>query len=233
MLKILVIGHKGIVGNATYWLLTRLGYCVSGCDKGDTPIPSDIAFVCLPESEVRPDVLRDYRTGLFVVRSTVLPGTCEELQIDLNTHVAHNPEFLREATAVMDSFNPDRIVIGECCHMHTGILQTIYAPLRRPIHTASRKTTELTKLACNGYLAAVISYWNEVDMIAEKIGVNGTMVGMLASTDPRISGYGSRLHGKFGGKCLPKDTEHLIKLATQAGMQPSLLRAVLAVNDAK
>jgi len=232
-LRIAVIGCRGVVGNATARLLVSLGHKVTGCDKGDSPTDCDIAFVCIPEREVIADTLKLYQTGLFVIRSTVPPGTCEALQDKLGVHVAHNPEFLRESSAVVDVFNPDRIIIGECCPEHGTVLRNLFEPLRRPIHTADRRTTELTKLTCNAWLATVISYWNEVDLIAGKLGVNGAVVGMLASTDPRISCYGSRFHNRFGGKCLPKDTEQLVKVATQNGVHPMLLRAVLAVNEAK
>ncbi len=143
----------------------------------------------------------------------------------------HNPEFLREASAVLDEFNPERIVIGECCQEHGDYLSQLYAPLQRPIVRTSRKVTELAKLACNGWLAAVISYWNEIDMMAERIGVSGTEVGMLASTDPRIGCYGSRFHAQFGGKCLPKDMLHLIEIARRNGMNPKLLEAIMSVNS--
>jgi UDPglucose 6-dehydrogenase len=229
-LEILVIGYRGVVGNATYQLFKRLGHKVTGVDKGDKAVTSDVAFVCIPETEVTPYLLHDFRTRLFVIRSTVPPGTCELLQKQLGVHIAHNPEFLREATAVQDAFNPDRIVIGQCCKYHGGMLASLYQPLRRPIHRASRTVTELTKIACNGFLATMISYWNEVDMIAGKLGVSGTDVGMLASTDPRIGRYGSCFHDKFGGKCLPKDMQQLIQAARTAGLNPKLLEAVLETN---
>lgn len=229
--KLTVIGHKGVVGGATYQLFKRLGYDVTGVDVGDKPMVSDIAFVCVPEGLVTAELLKEYVTGLFVVRSTVLPGACEALEKATGVHVAHNPEFLRESTALMDSFNPDRIIIGGCCRRHSASLTKLYAPLRRPIYCASRKVTELTKLASNAYLATLISYWNEIDELAECLGVSGTEIGMLASTDPRISYYGSRLHDHYGGKCLPKDARRLIDLCRANYMNPALLEAVERVNE--
>lgn len=232
MLTIEVIGYKGIVGNATYTLLSRLGHKVVGTDNNDIPQISDIAFVCIPEGEVTAKVLQKHQTHLFVIRSTILPGTCEKLQDELKVHVLHNPEFIREATAIMDEFNPDRIIIGDCCRHHGDMIASLYKPLRKPIIRSKRKVTELTKLACNAHLATLISFWNEVDEIAEKLGISGTEVGMLANTDPRISSYGSRFHQRFGGKCLSKDTRHLIELAKETGINPALLEATIEINEA-
>jgi len=230
-LDITVIGYKGVVGNATYELFNSLGYKVSGVDVGDRPVSSDVTFVCLPEAKVTPNILRQHTTRLFVIRSTVPPGTCEALQLELGVHVAHNPEFLREASAVLDEFNPERVVIGQCCRKHGGLLKHLYRPLRRPIHVTNTRASELLKLACNGYLATLISYWNEIEEIASALGINGVEVGMLASTDPRINPYGSRYHHRFGGRCLPKDTIALITVARRCGVNPSMLEATLKINE--
>jgi len=230
MVRLTVIGYKGVVGNATYTLMKKLGYEVRGCDIGNEPMPSDVTFVCLPEQLVNTEVLRPYKLSLLVIRSTVPPNTCENLELELDTHVMHNPEFLREASAVIDEFNPERIVIGECCKKHGDLIEELYKPLCKPIFRTKRVVSELAKLACNGYLATVISYWNEIEEIASKLGISGTEVGMLASTDSRVSNYGSRYHARFGGKCLPKDTEHLITTAKNLGMNPALLEAVMKIN---
>lgn len=229
--KLLVIGHKGVVGNATYELMYRLGYDTHGVDIGDKPVSSDIAFVCIPEKFVTADNLKHYETGLLVVRSTVPPGTCQALQIKLGLHILHNPEFAKEATMLYDTFSPDMIVIGECCKEHGEILEELYKPLQRPIVRTKPMVSELVKLTCNSYLAMLISFWNEVETIAKELGISGHEVGMLASVDSRISPYGSRLHHHYGGKCLPKDVDQLITIAHIIGLNPKLLEAIKAVNN--
>ena len=229
-MNIIVVGYKGVVGNATYQLLSRLGNVVVGVDKGDIPVSGDITFACLPETLLTTEVLREYKTKLYIVRSTVPPGTCQRLQDRLGVHVLHNPEFLRENSAVMDAFTPDRIIIGECCPEHGDLLEGLYKPLARPVYRTGQLVSELTKLACNGWLATIISYWNEIDSMATKLGISGTEVGMLASTDPRIGNYGSRLHNQFDGKCLPKDMRQLINTAGELGIKARLLKAVMGVN---
>lgn len=232
-MKIEVIGHRGVVGNATYELFKRLGYEVTGSDKDEQIRKADVYFICVPEENIEGPIsaLTNYTDGLIVIRSTVVPGTCKRLNEKYSRHICHNPEFVREATATQDELNPSRIVIGECCKNHGDLLEKIYGLLQRPIVRTDQGTSELVKLASNNYLSCVISYWNTVEEIAKRIGVSGHQVGMIASLDPRISDYGSRFHNKYGGSCLPKDVRHLIEFAQSVGYDPILLKAVEEVNE--
>ncbi|MFH0897587.1 MAG: NAD(P)-binding domain-containing protein [Candidatus Bathyarchaeota archaeon] len=231
-MKIEVVGHKGVVGNATYELFKRLGYEVKGSDKGEQIRKADVYFICVPEDNIEEliSALTNYANGLIVIRSTVVPGTCKRLSEKYSRHICHNPEFAREATAIQDELNPSRIVIGECCQKHGDLLEKIYGLLQRPIVRTDPATSELVKLASNNYLSCVISYWNTIEEIAKRIGVSGHRVGMIASLDPRISDYGSRFHNKYGGRCLPKDIGQLIAFAQSIGYDPILLKAVEEVN---
>jgi len=234
-MNIHVIGCKGVVGGATYELFKRLGYDVTGSDKGDSvTTEADVYFICVPEDTVHKIVylMRDISPGvLMVVRSSVVPGKCKYLAEAYIMHICHNPEFLREAIAVQDEFSPARIVIGQCCEEHGDVLESLYKPLGVPIVRTDPTTSELVKLASNNYLSTVISYWNTVEEVAKRVGVSGHQVGMIASMDPRISPYGARLHSKYGGRCLPKDMDQLINLATKLGIQVPLLSSVKDVND--
>lgn len=235
-MRIEVIGYKGVVGRATYDLFTRLGYGPTGSDKGDKRSEGmDICFVCVPEDAVKEVIdkgVKLWKETLFVVRSSVLPGTCSELaRTTRYYHICHNPEFLREAVAAQDEFSPDKIVIGECCKKHGDILEKLYLPLRVPIVRTDPTTSELVKLASNNYFSAVISYWNTIEEVAKRVGVSGHQVGMIASMDHRISSYGARFHGKYGGRCLPKDAKQLIKFSESIGYDPILIKAVEEVND--
>lgn len=236
-MKIAVIGHKGIVGNATYTLFKQLGYDVTGVEKEDAlPRRNHIAFICVPEFLVD-EVLEEYSSlhclpELTVIRSTVIPGTCDRLNKKYSgTHVCHLPEFVREATAVLDEFNMHRFILGACCEYHSKIIKQLLVPLRIPVHITKPTISELVKLSVNSYLTTLISYWNEIEEIAQGLGISGHQVGMLASTDPRVADYGSRYHNKFGGKCLPKDLEQLIETAYQAGKNPKLLEVVRYINE--
>ena len=249
-MRLHVIGYKGIVGGATYELFRGLGYDVVGSDKDDPILPADVYFVCVPEGTVAEVVesikkfaidahyttvewakgLRANWKSLVVIRSSVVPGTCKRLW-DGPTHICHNPEFLREAIAIQDEFSPARIVIGQCCEKHGEVLKNLYRPLRVPIVLTDPTTSELVKLASNNYFSTVISYWNSVEEIAKRVGVSGHQVGMIASMDPRISPYGARFHGKYGGRCLPKDAQQLIKFSESIGYDPILIKVVEEVNN--
>ena len=236
-MKLHVIGYKGVVGGATYELFTRLGYEVTGSDKGDPLLPADVYFICVPEDAVEELVLHKISVSvwdrpLIVIRSSVPPGTCIRMSNKIAyLHISHNPEFLREAVAVQDEFSPARIVIGQCCEEHGDVLESLYKPLGVPIVRTDPTTSELVKLASNNYLSTVISYWNTVEEVAKRIGVSGHQVGMIASMDPRISSYGARFHGKYGGRCLPKDAQQLIKFSESIGYDPILIKAVEEVNN--
>ena len=231
-MRLHVIGHRGVVGGATYALFKRLGYDVSGSDKGDDIPHADVGFICVPEEFVKSVVVQAYgHFNFIVVRSTVWPGTCASQLKPFNLHICHNPEFLREATAVEDEFNPARIVIGECCKEHGDLLESLYLPLRQPIVRTDPTTSELVKFASNNYLSTVISYWNTIEEIAKRIGVSGHQVGMIASMDSRISSYGARFHKKYGGRCLPKDAQQLIEFSESIGYDALLIKAVEEVNN--
>lgn len=233
-----VVGHKGVVGNATYqWLLQMKdkSFQIFGRDNGDiTPSYNKeraiISFICTPEATV-PDVVRsiDY-ADLIVIRSTVPPGTCKELQKETGVHICHLPEFLVAATSVVDEFNRDYLILGACCEKHALILETIYSPYMALIVTDTA-TSEVLKLAKNNYLACQISFWNEVEKIAQKAGTTGHKVGKLAALDERISDYGACYHHKYGGACLPKDLEQMRKYASGHKIKTPLLDAVKEVND--
>ena len=229
------MGYKGVVGGATYeWLRRMQFYPVVGRDVGD-PVPDNrfgVSFICVPEGVVT-HVAREAAAyaGFLVVRSTVAPGTCKSLSENLNVHICHVPEFLREVSAVQDEFNPNFLVLGVCCKTHETILSEIYKNAQRQIVVTDTINSEFVKLAVNNYLSTIISYWNEVESIANACGASGYQIGAIASLDPRITPYGARYHHKFGGKCLPKDLKQLREFAAGIGIPTNLLDAVERVNE--
>ena len=229
-----VVGYKGVVGDATYRFLKamHLGHEIIGRDKGDVPGKSNLAFMCVPESclevvcsEIAP------LTDFMVVRSTVMPGTCKRLQMKLGKHVCHNPEFLREVTAVQDVFNPAYILIGACCSEHAKTVQRLYEPAQ--VHTVVVQTvvSELVKVVTNNYLACLVSFWNEMESVCQASGVSGHRVSAIASLDARISSYGARYHHRYGGKCLPKEVEMMLEYADEKRLDLTLIPAVKEVNE--
>lgn len=230
-----VVGYKGVVGNATYQWFNEMksnDTIVIGRDIND-PLPeyTTVSFVCLPEGVVEDNCREIARYAeLIVIRSTVPPKTCTRLQRELHIHICHNPEFLREATAVQDIFNPDYILLGTCCSKHSKVLKKLYSPACVNIVTTNTQTSEMVKIVTNNYLACLVSFWNEVEKIARATGVSGHNIGAITSLDKRVVWYGARWHHQFGGKCLPKELIQMITYANSLGVPVPILEAIQDVN---
>jgi UDPglucose 6-dehydrogenase len=144
--------------------------------------------------------------------------------------VVSNPEFLREGTAVHDFFHPDRIVIGCSDPLGEAVLRDLYAPLNAPFIVTDVHTAEMIKYTANAFLAAKISFANEIAAICERVGADVKTVMAGAGADKRI---GTAFLGAglgFGGSCLPKDVSALRRIAQDAAIEPVLLDAILEIN---
>jgi UDPglucose 6-dehydrogenase len=177
---------------------------------------------------------------IIVDKSTVPVGTAEKVQraIAANCHcefdVVSNPEFLREGLAVEDFMKPDRVVIGTDSEKAKKILSDLYAPFVRqgnPVIFMDERSAELTKYAANSFLAAKISFMNEIAILCEKLGADVDMVRRGMGSDERIGkrflfpGIG------YGGSCFPKDVHALARSAGEVGYDFKILEAVMQVNE--
>ena len=206
--------------------LEQLGFRPMQDDEGD------FTFVCVPEQAVREALANAPSASLWVVRSTMAAGDTVALTTEFRHHIVHLPEFLRAATALPDALSPNYMLIGECCPEHGSQIQQLFGPLMCPIQRVDPITSELLKLVANAHPATLISFWNQVYLLCETIGVNSTIVGKIASQDPCISSYGAVMHGKpFDGRCLPKDLNAIIDFANRQHADPVLLEAVRAINE--
>jgi len=245
-MKTQIIG-LGIVGKAQAFLLNKLGHVVYGYDiKAVQPEPYftlcnepiqdiDITFICTPEQNVEDTIktltLNNVK-GLFTIKSTVPVGTTKDLIKKYDCHICHNPEFLREKHYLDDVMNPDRIVIGQCCKEHGQLLADLYSPLGKSIFLTMPIVSELAKLISNVYLSTLITFWNEMAELTEKLNVDIKEVAELVCADHRMSHYGTVKFGEpFEGKCLPKDVDQLINIFRQNKLNPSLFEAVKKVNE--
>ena len=187
------------------------------------------------------------RPAVVVDKSTVPVGTAgkvrdaiaAELQArgaDVAFEVVSNPEFLKEGAAVEDCMRPDRIVIGADSAAAVEKLRRLYAPFNRNhdrIVAMDVRSAELTKYAANAMLATKISFMNEIANIAEQVGADVEMVRKGIGSDPRIGWHFIYPGAGYGGSCFPKDVQALARTAQQHGVQPRLLQAVEAVNEAQ
>jgi len=199
----------------------------------------DMTFICTPEDKVESIIrklLREKVRGLYVVRSTLPAGSTLAMMKKYGVHITYNPEFLRENFAFEDIVKPSRIVIGGCCSKHYKLLETFYSPLKAKTYFTTPTTAEMIKLVSNALRSLMISFWNELYLLSMDIPFN--IRELAEAADPgKVIGewegghWGTRYFGQpYGGKCLPKDTQHLIKLFKKYGVPEYILRAAERVN---
>lgn len=184
------------------------------------------------------------RFGKYIVvtyRSTIPPQTSRTillpvlekfsgLNAGIDFGVCMNPEFLREKSPIQDFLNPNRIVIGALDKRSAATLQKIYSYFKCPVIVTDLDTAEMIKYTSNTFLAAKISFFNEMYLMCRKLGLNEQIVSNAVALDPRIGSYGVAGGSPFAGMCLPKDLQAFIHFAGTKGFNPVLLKAISKVN---
>ncbi len=179
------------------------------------------------------------RDCLIVVKSTVPVGTNDKVEQfirdflvrkDLHIEVASNPEFLAQGNAVHDTLEAARIIIGTESEWAEDILRKIYEPFGRPIVAMNRRSAEMTKYACNDFLALKISYMNDIANLCELLGANIEDVAEGMKYDDRIGKNFLNAGIGYGGSCFPKDTKALRYQAEKAGYTLRTVEAAVEVN---
>jgi UDPglucose 6-dehydrogenase len=157
--------------------------------------------------------------------------------------VVSNPEFLREGSAVYDTFNPDRIVLGSSSQDAIELMQKLYAPIVNreyaedkkqspvPVLTTDLGSAEMIKYAANAFLATKISFINEVANICDRVGADITQVAKGIGLDSRIGSKFLNAGIGWGGSCFPKDVSALLNTAEDYGYDAELLKATIVVNQ--
>ena len=176
-----------------------------------------------------------------VVKSTVVPLTTEDIVLPNilkksgwkreNLGIGMNPEFLREGNAILDAQNPDRIVIGYADEITKNTLNDLYEPYKCTKLECIPRTAELIKYASNSFLAAKISFVNEIANMSNIWGIDFQQVAEGMGLDSRISAEFLRAGAGFGGSCFPKDVKALAAAAKKSNVESLMLNATLEVND--
>ncbi len=173
---------------------------------------------------------------IIVTKSTVPVGTNEKVREIISEYtnepfdIASVPEFLREGTAVYDTLNPDRIIIGTDSERAERQLVELHETLTSDIIVTDIRSAEMIKYASNAFLATKISFINEIANICEKVGADVTKVASGMGYDRRIGSSFLRAGIGYGGSCFPKDTQALIQIAGQMDYDFKLLKSVVEVN---
>ncbi|MDB9415599.1 UDP-glucose dehydrogenase family protein [Microcystis aeruginosa] len=167
-------------------------------------------------------------------------STLERIEADFD--VVSNPEFLREGSAVYDTFNPDRIVLGSNNPKAIEMMKELYAPLVKrqfaedpslppvPVVVTDLSSAEMIKYAANAFLATKISFINEVANICDRVGADVTQVAKGIGLDSRIGSKFLSAGIGWGGSCFPKDVSALVHTAEDYGYETELLNAAINVN---
>lgn len=141
------------------------------------------------------------------------------------------PEFTREGSAIHDFMNPDRVVLGSRNPDAAEKVAQLHLQLRARIIITDLRTAEMIKYASNAFLATKISFINEIAMICEKLGADVEEVSVGMGYDKRIAASFLDAGIGYGGSCFPKDVKALEHMALVHGSHPSLLRAVIDINQ--
>lgn len=222
-------------------------------DYKEAVSPSEIVFICVgtpPKENGEADLSQVFASaenigknleGYTVVacKSTVPVGTNRKVAIILNKvkspkasfDIASCPEFLREGTALSDTLNPDRIVIGNETSKAEKSLLELHKPIDGNIVSTGIETAEMIKYASNSLLSVKISFANAMAFLCEKVGadVQGVLDGV--GLDRRIGRSFLYPGVGYGGSCFPKDVKALIAIARNLGYDFELLKAVDEINE--
>ena len=176
------------------------------------------------------------RPVVLAMKSTVPPGTGSRVErlflreAAQPIHYVANPEFLREGLAVSDWFHPARTVVGASAPEALAVMRALYRGIQAPLFETDVTTAEMAKYASNAFLAAKVSFINEIAHLCEAIGADVARVAEVMGADPRIGPDYLQPGVGYGGSCFPKDTRALNVISDTNGYAFRLLKAVIEVN---
>jgi UDPglucose 6-dehydrogenase len=192
---------------------------------------ADLSYIEQAATEIGPMLKPE---SVVINKSTVPVGSTRLVQRALrrdDVSVVSNPEFLREGSAVHDSLNPDRIVIGSDDAAAASRVAVLFDGIQAPLIVTDPASAELIKYASNAFLATKISYVNAIANLCEVVGADVKEVVLGMGYDKRIGFEFLRPGPGWGGSCFPKDTRALVRIAEDAGYDFGLLEGVITVND--
>jgi len=199
---------------------------------------ADLAFIFEAAEEIA-ELIQDYT--VVITKSTVPVGTGSKLEAFFakrlskgSFDVVSNPEFLREGSAIENSMQPDRIVVGTTSEKAREVLRAIYRPLLLngiSMVLTTRESSELIKYASNAFLATKISFINEIADLCEAVGADVRDVALGMGMDKRIGPKFLLAGPGYGGSCLPKDAAALLRTAEENDVELQIIRSTVKVND--
>ncbi|MCE9597355.1 MAG: UDP-glucose/GDP-mannose dehydrogenase family protein [Spirochaetia bacterium] len=205
-------------------------------DRGDGK--PDLSGVLAVAAKVG-EFLNEYK--VIVTKSTVPVGTADQVREAASKGAKHpfdvvsNPEFLREGRAIDDFMEPERIVVGCDSDRSATLMRELYNPFVQesgnPLIVMSIRSAELTKYACNAFLAMKISFVNEIANLCDALGANYLDVRTGMGTDSRIGKKFLNAGIGYGGSCFPKDVRALVSFSEGVGLKVPLFDEVEQTNE--
>lgn len=174
---------------------------------------------------------------IIAIKSTVPPGTLVRMQaiVSKKTKVSFKtaslPEFLREGSAVKDTLNPDRVVIGATDEAAIQTLSELHTPFHAPIIVVSPESAQMGKYTANAYLATRITFINQIADLCAKNGANIQEVIQIIGKDKRIGEHYWYPGLGYGGSCFPKDVNELAAYSRSVDEDDNLFNKITSINE--
>jgi GDP-mannose 6-dehydrogenase len=221
---------------------------------------SDVSFVCVGTPSLKngkldlshiENVAREIGAAIrqkkaphvFVLRSTVLPGTTESVvfpilekesgkQCGRDFTVCYNPEFMREGSAVADFLNPPYTILGASDTNHLAPLRELYKDTPGTLYETTIPVAEMVKYFSNCYHALKVGFANEMGTMCKHLGVDAQAVTKIFTSDTKLNISPAYLSPgfAFGGSCLPKDLRAITYKAKELDLKLPLLESLMPSN---
>ncbi|MEP0189037.1 MAG: nucleotide sugar dehydrogenase [Erythrobacter sp.] len=206
----------------------------------------DMSFIAQVTRSIAESLQPDRTTPLTLAyRSTMRPGSCENIiwPIVANAlgegasdavELVYNPEFLREASAIQDYFNPPKIVIGTLGGTPSANMAKLHEGIEAPVFEVGLREAEITKFVDNSWHAVKVAFANEIGRVCQNLEISARDVHQIFKSDTKLnlSAYYTRPGGAFGGSCLPKDVRALQYIAADTGSATHLVDSLIRSNEA-
>lgn len=230
------------------------------CDATEAVLNSDVSFVCVGTPslkngkldlshienvarEIGAAIRRKETPHVFVLRSTVLPGTTEKTALPIleresgkkcgrDFTVCYNPEFMREGSAVADFLNPPYTILGASDNSHLAPLRALYKDVPATLYETTIPVAEMVKYFSNCYHALKVGFANEMGTMCKHLGVDAHEVTKIFTSDTKLNISPAYLSPgfAFGGSCLPKDLRAITYRAKELDLKLPMLESLMPSN---
>ena len=213
---------SGVDGAHNMSYIAQVTRAISEALDADRPRPLTVAY----RSTMRPGSMEHVVLPIFRARFGERTGDVVEL--------VYNPEFLREASAIADYFEPPKIVIGTMDGGPSANMDALHDGIQAPVFHVGMREAEITKFVDNTWHAVKVAFANEIGRVCQNLDISARQVHEVFVSDTKlnISPYYTRPGGAFGGSCLPKDVRALQHVAADIGANTHLVDSLLRSNDA-